>query len=338
LKIARGKVKEDDKYTCPICDYRVKIPRDAARPKLEDLQAWQDEIAGLPFQPEEEECLNRILDAAQDFRASIANLINPVMSTPDDLPVQRFFLRKIEGADVLLANETNFLRQELHKWAPVAPIPPKLIEMSLSTRKPRPTKQQKMMQQLGITDPNELPEQLRPKLPKSKKATLGRPGSGPSSIAGGNGQRSHTPPGEPKDSGSMEPGSAAPSFIYDTASPVAASAGFQQNSPMFSGPNNPFSAADLVAATGLRVNSAVAAGIDPQLENMFAQPSTFSPADMVDPRDALPVLKDGDGVVIGNSQEERDLFNAMTNGDSEGDYTTFREHAPELEDQGDSFT
>ena len=44
-------------FTCPICDWRVKIPRDAARPKLEDLQAWQDELQDLPFQPEEEELL-----------------------------------------------------------------------------------------------------------------------------------------------------------------------------------------------------------------------------------------------------------------------------------------
>ena len=57
LKIARGKVKEDDKYTCPVCDHRVKIPRDATRPKLEDLQSWQDELETLPFQAEEEETL-----------------------------------------------------------------------------------------------------------------------------------------------------------------------------------------------------------------------------------------------------------------------------------------
>ncbi|TQS33592.1 hypothetical protein Golomagni_06057, partial [Golovinomyces magnicellulatus] len=65
LKIARGKVKEDDKYTCPICDWRMKIPRDASRPKLEDLLSLQDEIATLPFQPEEEEILGRIIDNAQ---------------------------------------------------------------------------------------------------------------------------------------------------------------------------------------------------------------------------------------------------------------------------------
>ena len=86
-----------------------------------------------------------------------------MVSTPDEVTTQRFYLRKIEGADILLAFETNFFRQELHKWAPVAPVPPAIMEISLSTRKPRPTKQQKMMAQLGIDNPDDLPQQFRTK-------------------------------------------------------------------------------------------------------------------------------------------------------------------------------
>lgn len=89
--------------------------------------------------------------------------INPVLATPEEVTTQRFYLRKIEGAEVLLAYETNFFRQQLHKWAPVAPEPPPLLENSFSTRKPRPTKQQKMMTQLGIDNPDDLPQQFRTK-------------------------------------------------------------------------------------------------------------------------------------------------------------------------------
>jgi histone demethylase JARID1 len=163
LKIARGKVKEDDKYTCPICDWRVKIPRDAARPKLEDLQDWQNEIPSLPFQPEEEECLASIVNTAQDFREFMRPYVNPLITSPEEVPTQRFYLRKIEGAEILLAYETNFFRQELHKWVPVAPQAPPVLEHSLSTRKPRPTKQQKLMAQLGIENPDDLPQNLRTK-------------------------------------------------------------------------------------------------------------------------------------------------------------------------------
>ncbi|KAG6014464.1 hypothetical protein E4U43_006509 [Claviceps pusilla] len=163
LKIARGKVKEDDKYTCPICDYREKIPRDAARPKLEDLISLTDEITHLPFQPEEEEVLNNIIDNAQTFRDRIARYCNPLVSTEAEIETQRFYLRKLEGAEVLLSHETNFFRQELHKWCPVAPAPPPILEVSLSTRKPRPTKLQKMLAEYGVDNPDDLPEHAKGK-------------------------------------------------------------------------------------------------------------------------------------------------------------------------------
>jgi histone demethylase JARID1 len=177
LKIARGKVKEDDKYTCPVCDWRVKIPRDAARPKLEDLQIWLDELETLPFQPEEEQTLTSICDQGQAFRDFVKPYVEPsVPTTPDDVTLLRFYLRKIEGADILLSPETNFLRQELHRLAPVAPVAPPVIQMSMSTRKPRPTKQQKLMAQLGITDPEELPAQFRakPHIAKRKMSEIGK--------------------------------------------------------------------------------------------------------------------------------------------------------------------
>ena len=163
LKIARGKVKEDDKYNCPICDYRVKIPRDAARPKLEDLVQWQDEISDLPFQPEEEKVIEEIVATARAFRDFLRPFINPMMTNPSEVTTQRFYLRKIEGAEILLSWETNFFRQEVHKWAPVAKEAPPMLEQSLSTRKPRPTKQQKLMREHGVSSPEELPLQFRTK-------------------------------------------------------------------------------------------------------------------------------------------------------------------------------
>ncbi|KAL2825965.1 PLU-1-like protein-domain-containing protein [Aspergillus cavernicola] len=169
LKIARGKVKEFDKYTCPICDWRQKIPRDAARPKIEDLQDWQAEILGLPFQPDEEQTLDNIVNQATSFRDFLQSFTNSACTTTEEVPTLVFYLRKIEGAEVLLAYETNLFRQEIHKWQPVAPEPPPLLEQSLSTRKPRPTKQQKIMAQLGVERPENLPPHLRPKLPPVQK-------------------------------------------------------------------------------------------------------------------------------------------------------------------------
>ena len=141
----------------------MKIPRDASRPKLEDLVALVDEIQTLPFQPEEEDILREIIDNAQGFRDHIAQFCTPILASEADIETQRFYLRKIEGAEVLLAYETNLFRQELHKWCPVAPEAPPILEVSLSTRKPRPTKLQKMLAEYGVENPDDLPEHAKGK-------------------------------------------------------------------------------------------------------------------------------------------------------------------------------
>jgi histone demethylase JARID1 len=195
LKIARGKVKEDEKYTCPICDWRVRIPRDAARPKLEDLQSWQDEIPTLPFQPDEEQILEKIINNAQEFRQHVAPFCNPVMATAEEAETQRFYLRKIEGAEILLAYETNFFRQELHKWSPVAPEPPPVLESSKSTRKPRPTKLQKLMAQHGVDDPEALPQSLRTKPHTFKRKSSEPQSARPQPLQPAPGRSDAGPPG-----------------------------------------------------------------------------------------------------------------------------------------------
>jgi histone demethylase JARID1 len=201
-------VKECETFTCPICDWRVKIPRDAARPKLEDLQSWQDEIQDLPFQPEEEELLKRIIDKAQAFRDFLMQYTsgNQLCRTIEEMPEMLFYLRKIEGAEVLLAYETNVFRQELHRWQPIAPEPPPILDQSLSTRKPRPTKQQKLMKELGVEKPEDLPPHLRtktyvrrktqesfvtgPLLPKPSTQSPSAPGSAASPGQNGNAEGS----------------------------------------------------------------------------------------------------------------------------------------------------
>lgn len=168
-------MKEDDKYTCPICDYRVKIPRDAARPKLEELIEWRNEIPRLPFIPDEMDCLDRIIKMAQNFRDRMQQFTNRPGLSQAELPVMRFYLRKIEGAEILLAQETNFFRTELHRWSPIAPDPPPVIDCSNSTRKPRPTKQQKLMAQYGVNTPEELPMTLRTKAHTFNKKKMNEP-------------------------------------------------------------------------------------------------------------------------------------------------------------------
>lgn len=101
------------------------------------------------------------------------------MATAEEVETQRFYLRKIEGAEILLAYETNFFRQALHAYSQVAPTAPPILETSKSTRKPRPTKLQKLMAQHGVDDPENLPQNLRTKphtfKRKSSEPSAGRP-------------------------------------------------------------------------------------------------------------------------------------------------------------------
>ena len=158
--------------------------------------SWYEEIPGLPFQPEEEEVLKKIIDNAQDFRNHIAAYCNPVLSTANEAETQRFYLRKIEGAEILLAYETNFFRQELHKWSPVAPQAPPVIEFSKSTRKPRPTKLQKLLQQYGVDDPEDLPEAAKAKAASLKRKALNaEAAAAAAAAASGSGNGSAISPG-----------------------------------------------------------------------------------------------------------------------------------------------
>lgn len=243
------------------------------------------------------------------------------MSTPDELPVQRFYLRKIEGADVLLADETNFLRQELHKWAPVAPEPPRMIDMSLSTRKPRPTKQQKLMAQLGITNPDDLPEHLRPKQPgikkkdkEEKKQSTSKP---PSSKGGNVPDSSHTPPGLPHGGiapyeSESRPSTALPTdgerqttFSYDAMSGGVSFP--QQDSPMFAPSHHPMTHGSS-ASPRVPTASHMVSGIDPQLENMFGHPSSSANRGVErDPLDRPDIFRpDEDGDEQQNDNENDD--------------------------------
>jgi len=47
------KVKEDQKHTSSICDYRIRIQCDVARPKLQELIDLQVRVENLTFIPDE---------------------------------------------------------------------------------------------------------------------------------------------------------------------------------------------------------------------------------------------------------------------------------------------
>lgn len=128
LDITPGKVTNNDKYICPICDSRVPIPRDAARPTVGNLDVWQEEISSLPFKPDEENMLRERIKNARDFACYVCPSSDPWIKHIKDYEAIRFYLRKLEGASILLSAETNIFRRKLHELLPVAPERPPVLE------------------------------------------------------------------------------------------------------------------------------------------------------------------------------------------------------------------
>ncbi|OJD14954.1 hypothetical protein AJ78_04737 [Emergomyces pasteurianus Ep9510] len=331
LKIARGKVKEFDSYTCPICDWRVKIPRDAARPKLEELLDWQAEIPDLPFQPEEEQILESIIDQATSFRDFVRPLVNSAACmTAEEVPTQIFYLRKMEGAEVLLAFETNYFRQEIHKWSPVAPEPPPILEVSLSTRKPRPTKQQKMMAQLGVEKPEDLPLHLRTKqhtFSSKRKSTDSHSSGRPQLLQPAPTLRSSTPSGDPRSTSTGNAPTpttvAAPVPVSQHPTPFSFSHPFPISSNDASPSYPPTSSAYLPGVNNVHSPSFDPAS--PASHHQGLDPSLFSPPSFTraNPLHRQSIGKDDDDMdgpmafassPRGNME---DLFAEMTNQDTE---------------------
>lgn len=103
-----------------------------------------NDASTLPFKPSEYDLIGRIVETCRNYRHEIQGLVSsPFGLTYAEAPIIRFHLRKLEGAEILLANETYTLRSKLHHCNPVAPYPPPAMEDTYnlrgmrSVRKPR---------------------------------------------------------------------------------------------------------------------------------------------------------------------------------------------------------
>lgn len=125
LKVGRSKMKLNERFVCSVCDWRQPIQRDAPRAVLEDLEQWYQQAKELPLLPEELQLLEDAIDRAGKFRGFLRTILAQPLT---DIRVARFYLRKLEGAEIMLLSELNTLRSEAHRLQPVAPQAPPLLE------------------------------------------------------------------------------------------------------------------------------------------------------------------------------------------------------------------
>ncbi|CCG84149.1 protein of unknown function [Taphrina deformans PYCC 5710] len=157
LKVAKKDLKSASKYICPICDWREAIPRPNNRPKLEEMEELERDAHNLPLRTPELEKLSLITATAHRFKERVMPLLSTYLTlTSAELPTLKFYLRKLEGAEILLATETNFFRAKIHDICPIAPTPPPKIDESKSTKKPRLSKKKREeLEALGLTPGHE---------------------------------------------------------------------------------------------------------------------------------------------------------------------------------------
>src|SRR5271170_3150193 len=123
LKINKKKFDQNEGWDCHICDWRKEIPRSSTRPSLAELKEWVQSAETLPFRPEELSIVTQNVTLAEAWIQSI----QPVLSQTLSINMCRFYLRKIEGAEVFLPQEYNFFRRTAHSLAPLTSTPPPLI-------------------------------------------------------------------------------------------------------------------------------------------------------------------------------------------------------------------
>jgi histone demethylase JARID1 len=135
-------VKIGDSFVCPVCDWQGFIPREANRPRLEELEDWLSQSNLLPLCPEELLMVRKIVQCAEEFRGFLVPVLSNGPFDQSSVPILRHYLTKLEGGDVLLSSEIDFIRQELFRLAPLSEIPPPPAESANRPKTPKPIKTQ----------------------------------------------------------------------------------------------------------------------------------------------------------------------------------------------------
>ncbi|KAI8381320.1 PLU-1-like protein-domain-containing protein [Radiomyces spectabilis] len=122
VKVSRREAKTQNSYICPICDGSKKTIRYLTRrPRLEQLEQLIEEAQALNFVPPELGSIQKIMDKmtyyqgkTQDFCRSKPHL------GVEDLEMIKKHLRKLEGLEIDLPDETEFLRRKVRNLSPVS--------------------------------------------------------------------------------------------------------------------------------------------------------------------------------------------------------------------------
>lgn len=120
LRLPSRKTAPDASFICPICDPTQPIYHlTKERPTLDQLVDLAADAESLMFCPREVKCISRTstrLLAYRDYLQSFCR--SKVHLDITDLPKIRQHMRELEGLEIVLSDERDFLRQKIQELAP----------------------------------------------------------------------------------------------------------------------------------------------------------------------------------------------------------------------------
>lgn len=114
VKLTRREAKSQTSYVCPICNGNQVVTHTTKRPRLEDISHVLKESDTLLFVPQAIGILADIVQRMQAYRSQVqAFCRSKTQLGLEDLSMILQYSRELEGLEVLLQDESEFLRQKI---------------------------------------------------------------------------------------------------------------------------------------------------------------------------------------------------------------------------------
>ncbi|KAI8637375.1 hypothetical protein BD408DRAFT_58520 [Parasitella parasitica] len=123
LKVARTAARATSSYVCLICrptEASKKIPHQSRQPTLTELTDLVNFGETLSFRPKDYEAISNIHKIMQDYKSHVQAFCRSKKQLGlEDVSRIKYYLRTLMGLEVLLLDETEFLRSKIEALAPV---------------------------------------------------------------------------------------------------------------------------------------------------------------------------------------------------------------------------
>lgn len=127
MRVSKKKAKQNLGYLCPVCDSSLDVPRVAGmkRPPLDKVRTLLANLQALALPLYTETAhLYDIVKVVSELEQKLNDYLSQhsqVAYTTEDVSELKFYLRKLEGMDVQLKSQRDFIRAKVDELAPHKP-------------------------------------------------------------------------------------------------------------------------------------------------------------------------------------------------------------------------